>query len=143
MSRLVREMKSRLRGRWVVTMLASACGPALVAGNVYAAGVGNTTLARVDAEVPLYRSMSDRDVTLANRALDQALERVRSGQSLTWRNDGNGNSGSVRPLRTFQTGKTRYCREYEEVLFIDGRLERYVDIACRRSDGIWIPRGDG
>ncbi|RRJ85422.1 hypothetical protein D0544_03010 [Aestuariirhabdus litorea] len=88
---------------------------------------------------PLYKSMTPEDVTLANQALDSALETQPSGQGSTWLNPQNNHSGSVTPTRTFRRQDGTYCRDYLETLAINGRYQQWRDTACRAADTRWIP----
>lgn len=88
---------------------------------------------------PLYVHMTDEDLHLANQAVQNALEFGVSDTLSTWNNLADSSWGAIKPLRTWRTQGGSYCREYEEQLRIGERSERYVDVACRNPDGIWLP----
>ena len=88
---------------------------------------------------PIYRLMTDNDVSLANAALDRSLERNLSGKRASWRNRGSGNHGSITPLRTYRASNGGYCRDYEEELVIGSDSELYTATACRDPLGLWQP----
>jgi surface antigen len=67
-------------------------------------------------------------------AFGEALDRRLSGATLTWANPASGSSGSVTPLRTFQTADGRWCREFEARVDAPVWGERRVGIACREGE---------
>ena len=70
----------------------------------------------------------------------QANERAHSapiGETISWNNPESGNSGTVMPVRDGQSTNNRYCREYEQEIFVGGRRETGVGTACQNPDGTW------
>jgi surface antigen len=84
-------------------------------------------------------TMSDRDIELANRTVQQALEKLQSGASLSWQNPDNNHSGSVSPLRTYQTKTHTFCRIYSETFTLGDETRRFEGTACRDDAGVWQP----
>lgn len=115
------------------TALLSGCG---AGQNV--ANSDNSGAAKRSPE-PLYRSMTDADVSLANAALDRALESHLSGARASWRNRASGHHGTITPVRTFRLSSGGYCRDYEEELVIGSDSELYTATACRDTSGLWQP----
>lgn len=94
---------------------------------------GGTELARLQA-------MEAADRAARQAALQEALERKLSGQSVAWRNPDSGRQGKITPVRTFRNSTGQWCREYTVREASDGdRVERR-GIACRLSDGRWRTR---
>lgn len=92
----------------------------------------------------LYRALGAEDRTLAEAAVQEALETLPSRQTRSWRNPATGASGFVTPLRTFKIESGHFCREYQEAIATPGSAEARQFTACRRaSDGIWLPVGGG
>lgn len=91
------------------------------------------------AEAPLYMTMTDEDVRLADSAVQQALEKLPSGARLDWRSALSGNGGSIIPTATFRTVRGYYCRRYRETVSVGGRTDAYTDTACRDDRGRWVP----
>lgn len=91
------------------------------------------------ASVPfdLYELMSDMDVELAVETMQLALETGSDGAVARWNNPETGNSGAVRPTRTYQTEGGYFCRDFEELLNVKGNVATYDNHACRADDGIW------
>lgn len=94
---------------------------------------------QTDREVPydLYELMSDSDVELAVETMQLGLETGSDGALARWENPDTGNSGSVRPTRTYQTEGGYFCRDFEEFLNVDGNTATYDSHACRADDGVW------
>ena len=80
--------------------------------------------------------LDQRDKTMAAEAANRAFETAPSGHAVAWNNPDSGHSGSVTPVRTFQSNGT-YCREYQQTVTIDGKPERSYGTACRQPDGSW------
>ena len=80
--------------------------------------------------------LDDRDKKMAADSANRALETAPSGQSVAWNNPDSGHSGTVTPVRTYQSGGT-YCREYQQTVTIDGKPQQSHGTACRQPDGSW------
>jgi surface antigen len=80
--------------------------------------------------------LDDRDKKMAADSANRALETAPSGQSVAWHNPDSGHSGTVTPVRTYQSGGT-YCREYQQTVTIDGKPQQSYGTACRQPDGSW------
>lgn len=81
--------------------------------------------------------LDQRDRRLAAETAQRAFETSPTGGALPWRNSETGNSGSITPVRTYQEGSGRYCREYQQEVVIAGRKEQSYGTACRQPDGTW------
>jgi len=66
-----------------------------------------------------------------------ALENEPSGQPSSWNNPDSGRSGSITPVRTWQREDGRYCRDFNQSIVIDGKVEEAKGTACREDDGQW------
>jgi surface antigen len=111
-------------------LIAAAAGasPAAIAGSVILGGlVGGLIGDRLDAA----------DRREAQAAASQALETSPTGTSVSWQNPDSGNSGTYTPTRTYQTESGQYCREYEQVIHIQGEEHKAYGTACRQEDGTW------
>lgn len=86
----------------------------------------------------LYELMSDSDVALAVETMQLGLETGSDGAVARWSNPETGNSGAIKPLRTYQTAGGYFCRDFEELLNVDDIVRVYEDNhACRADDGVW------
>jgi len=81
--------------------------------------------------------LDNADRTYADRIAYQSLESTPSGTRSDWHNPDSGNSGWIAPTRTYQTASGRYCREFEQNVYIGGRSESAYGTACRQPDGSW------
>ncbi len=89
-----------------------------------------------------YDGLDAADVTVAERTVQQALERAPSRATRFWQRAANGSWGAVTPLRTFRARGGYYCREFREwVVTGNGTEMVHISIACRDRDGIWKAAG--
>jgi len=102
-------------------------GAGIAAGTILGGLIGGTIGDRLDA--------ADREK--AHVAAAQALEAVPSGHSVAWQNPDSGNTGTVTPVKTYQTATGQYCREYTQTITIGGEKHKSYGTACRESDGSW------
>ena len=80
--------------------------------------------------------LDQRDRQIAAATAQRAFETAPSGQAVPWNNPDSGHSGSITPVRTYQSNG-RYCREFQQTVTIDNRPERSFGTACRQPDGSW------
>lgn len=111
-------------------LIAGAAGGS--AGTIVASTLGGIIVGGVIGKL-----LDDRDKRLAAEASQNALETAPTGRSVTWRNPDNEHSGAVTPVKTYQTPSGTYCREYEQIITIDGKREKVYGTACRQPDGSW------
>ena len=102
-------------------------GAGIAAGTILGGLIGGTIGDRLDA--------ADREK--AHTAAAQTLEAVPSGHSVAWQNPDSGNTGTVTPVKTYQTATGQYCREYTQTITIGGEKHKSYGTACRESDGSW------
>lgn len=134
---LMQQIAARLRGRGG---LFAAPRAGLVAASVAAAlfvGVGLGTWLNSGAIVPSADQVAllsiENNHLWATGALEDALERVGSGQSKSWE-EAPGQSGKIIPVLTFKDRAGQFCREYA----VTGSPEASaVGIACRRDTSKW------
>lgn len=80
------------------------------------------------------RSLDDADRAAYDNASQYALER---GQRRSWKNPHTGHRGTITPKRRYKAANGRYCREYTQAIYIDGRKHSGHGTACREEDGTW------
>jgi len=85
-------------------------------------------------------ALDQRDKRLAAEAQPRALETAPSGKPVAWTNPDSGHTGTVTPVRTYQSGGT-YCREFRSNVTIDGKPDKAYGTACRQPDGSWKVQG--
>jgi surface antigen len=84
--------------------------------------------------------LDQRDKRMAAEAQQRALESTPTGRPVAWTNPDTGHSGTVTPVRTFQSNRG-YCREFQNTVIIDGKSENAYGTACRQPDGSWQIQG--
>jgi surface antigen len=81
--------------------------------------------------------LDNKDKEMAAQAAANAFESNRTGQPAAWKNPDSGNSGSITPTKTYQSGSGQYCREYRQDVVIGGEKQQAYGTACRQPDGSW------
>ncbi len=104
-------------------------------GKLAAVAVGTLVGVMVGSEVG--KSLDRADQLYAQRNAQSALESNPVGQASTWSNPDSGHSGSITPVKTYQTAAGDPCREYQQTVTIGGRTETAYGRACRQADGSW------
>lgn len=69
--------------------------------------------------------------------MQQALETAPVGRSVSWKNPDNGNTYTVKPVKTYYTSSQQPCREYTTRAIIGGKSQEIYGKACRQADGSW------
>ena len=103
-------------------------------GQLFAVAGGTLLGALLGSQIGAY--MDEQDRMQAQQATQQALV-APVGQPVAWSNPDTGNRGTVvsQPASTSYAG--RYCRDYVQTVFIDGRQETLRGTACQNPDGTW------
>lgn len=104
-------------------------------GNIAAIAIGTLAGALFGQEIG--RSLDRADRIAMGQNAQYSLEYTPSRQTTTWNNPDSGNSGSLTPIRTYQTETGRYCREYRQTVYIGERQQEAYGMACRQPDGTW------
>ena len=81
-------------------------------------------------------SLDRADIVAAQASETQAYA-APLGQQITWNNPDNGHSGTITPVRDGTDQSGNYCREFQQTVAIDGKVEQAHGTACRRPDGSW------
>ncbi len=95
---------------------------------------------RIDAARTQLAAQHLEDQRAFELALNQALEKQASGQSVSWRNPESGNGGTVTPVRTFKSASGEWCREYAYDIPTETGTETLHAVACRAPEGRWLTR---
>lgn len=103
-------------------------------GRLWATGAGVLIGGLLGSEIG--RSLDNADRAMVNQANQRATQ-VPIGETVSWSNPDSGNYGEVTPVREGTSNQGRYCREYEQTIFIGGRQETGVGTACQNPDGTW------
>jgi len=100
---------------------------ATAAGTLLGAVIGGSVGASLDRADAMY----------ADKAGGQAFETAPTGHPVAWNNPDNGHSGTVTPVKTYETSPGQYCREYEQTIMVGGERQNSYGTACRQPDGTW------
>ncbi len=103
-------------------------------GQLVATGIGTLLGALVGAEIG--KSLDNADIVMAQQANNQAHS-APIGEEIAWNNPETGNSGSVVTTRDGTNNDGRYCREYQQTIYVGGQQETGYGIACQQPDGSW------
>ena len=103
-------------------------------GQLVATGIGVLVGTLVGSE--LGRSLDKADMVFATQANTQA-HNAPLGEAISWNNPETGNSGQVTAVRDGNDATGKYCREYQQTIYVGGQQETGVGIACEQPDGSW------
>ncbi len=103
-------------------------------GRLWATGAGALLGVLVGSEIG--RSLDKADLAYAQQANQQAYS-APLGQQISWNNPESGNYGTVTPKRDGYSSSGRYCREYEQTIYVGGKQETATGQACQNPDGTW------
>lgn len=95
--------------------------------------LGATAGALIGGDLARDRALSEQE----RRAAYLAFESRPSGEAVPWHDPDRDVHGTYTPLRTWRSRTGAYCREYQQVVVIDGREQRAYGTACRQPDGSW------
>ncbi len=80
------------------------------------------------------------DAYYYNRTYYDAFDAPEYGRRYEWRNPHNGNYGYVTPQRRYEGRSYGYageCREFSQIVYVNGRQYEDVSVACRTLFGFW------
>ncbi len=103
-------------------------------GQLWATGAGALLGALVGSEIG--RSLDNADRAMLAGANQRALE-APVGERISWNNPDSGNYGYVTPTREGSDTAGRYCREYQQTIYVGGQQETGFGTACQMPDGTW------
>ncbi len=103
-------------------------------GQLVAVGAGALLGALLGSEIGSY--MDQQDQQMHSQAIQQAYA-APTGQTVSWQNPDNGNYGYVTPQPATTSVAGRYCRDYVQTVFVDGRQETLKGTACQNPNGTW------
>lgn len=103
-------------------------------GQLWATGAGALLGALLGSEIG--KSLDKADLAYAKGATQQA-HAAPIGETISWNNPESGNHGTVTPKRDGYSSTGRYCREYQQTVFVGGKEETAYGQACQQPDGSW------
>ena len=117
-----------------------------VLGSQFGSGDGRLAMTAVGAVIgatvgqQIAESLDAASQHQANTATHRALDTAPVGHSVHWENTANTTGpayGSTTVTRAGSNDIGEPCREFEQTISVDGRVEQGVGVACRASDGTW------
>jgi surface antigen len=93
---------------------------------------------RLQGELAAIAARQAEDQRVLAAAIDQALERAASGESIEWQNPDSGAHGQIIPVRTYRSKSNHWCREYLASKVTADVEEKSRAIACREGNGDWV-----
>lgn len=103
-------------------------------GQLWATGAGVLLGALIGSEIG--KSLDKADMNYMEGATRQA-QSAPVGEPISWSNPESGNSGEVVTTRDGYTASGKYCREFQQTVYIGGREEAAYGQACQQPDGSW------
>lgn len=104
-------------------------------GQLWATGAGALLGAFAGSEIG--KSLDRADQMYHQQAVEKAYS-APLNQTISWNNPQSGHSGSVTPIREGHQASTgNLCRQYKQVIVIDGKSETANGTACQNADGSW------
>lgn len=103
-------------------------------GQLWATGAGALVGALVGSEIGKSLDKADRQY------MQQATHKAHNadvGEPITWNNPESGHSGKIVATKDGYSASGKYCREYQQTIYVDGREETAYGQACRQPDGSW------
>lgn len=103
-------------------------------GQMWATGAGVLLGALVGSEIGASLDNADR---MAAQQAQYSAHRAPIGEAVTWNNPETGHHGSYTPTRDGYSSSGRYCREYQQTVYVGGQQENAYGTACQQPDGSW------
>lgn len=126
----------QLMGTGVGAVAGGLAGSAIGSGSgqLWATGAGALLGALVGSEIGA--SLDKADMAYANNAQSRAYS-APVGETVSWNNPESGNYGTITPTREGRSTSGRYCREFSQTIYVDGRQQTGYGTACQNSDNTW------
>ena len=103
-------------------------------GQLWATGAGVLLGTLVGSEIG--KSLDKADQQYMSNASYEA-QTAPIGEPITWNNPESGNSGEVVATKEGYSASGRYCREYQQTIYVGGKEETGYGTACQQPDGSW------
>ncbi len=103
-------------------------------GQLWATGAGALAGALIGSEIGKSLDAIDR------QQLSDATYKAQTapiGEPISWNNPESGNHGTVVATRDGYSASGKYCREYQQTIYVGGREETAYGTACQQPDGSW------
>jgi len=111
-------------------------GSQIGAGTGKLAAVAAGTLLGAFLGSGLGSSLDRADEVYARQAAASAYA-APVGVPIQWSNPHTGNAGAIATTREGWTASGAYCREFQQQVIVDGRVQSAFGRACQQPDGTW------
>ncbi|MES9898450.1 MAG: hypothetical protein ABW148_05445 [Sedimenticola sp.] len=85
----------------------------------------------------LAQSVREEMLFESKQVMNRVFEHNPSGEVVAWVSDNGKIQGELLPIRTLKLGDKRFCREFQEILIIDGQKEVRQGLSCRQGREQW------
>ncbi len=103
-------------------------------GQLWATGAGALLGALAGSEIG--RSLDKADRQYASNASYEA-QSAPIGEPISWNNPESGNYGEVVATKDGYSSSGKYCREFQQTIYVGGQKESAYGTACQQPDGSW------
>ncbi len=103
-------------------------------GQLWATGAGALVGALIGSEIGKSLDAADRG-QMSNATYEAQSAPI--GEPISWNNPDSGNSGTVVATKDGYSASGRYCREYQQTIYVGGQEETGYGTACQQPDGSW------
>jgi surface antigen len=103
-------------------------------GQLWATGAGVLLGALVGSEIG--SSLDRADQAYMGQAESRA-HTAAIGETISWNNPQSGHYGTYTPVRDGTSSAGRYCREYQQTVYVGGQKQSAYGTACQQPDGTW------
>lgn len=103
-------------------------------GQLWATGAGVLVGALIGSEIG--KSLDNADRQYMSGAVSQA-HNAPVGEPISWNNPQSGNHGTILATKDGYSSSGKYCREYQQTIYVGGKEETAYGQACRQPDGSW------
>ncbi len=103
-------------------------------GQLWATGAGALLGALAGSEIG--KSLDRADKQYMSQASYQA-QSAPVGEPISWNNPESGNYGEVIATKDGYSASGKYCREFQQTIYVGGKEESGYGTACQQPDGSW------
>ena len=83
------------------------------------------------------RKLEESDLVFYKSITDTKLATANKGTVLNWYNPKTGNSGIIRPVRTYEIANGRICKGYRSTVAFSNIVQSGAGAACQTANGNW------
>ena len=92
---------------------------------------------RINQQMAVLEAARSQSLEEVRVALNRVLEYSPSGEQISWHDETGRVVAELSPIRTLKSRDQRFCREFREVVLIDGTREERRGLSCRQGKEDW------